>query len=325
MDNQNGSIENNNRPSLMKMNLVFLPLILNYAVSLIVQFVFCGVILFGVVSNYVYASPEFIAIMEEAENIDTDTLQGTIDTIMTDEVVDSLTEETINVVTNNIALLTVCCAIASIPVFAFIMFRDKKKRGLRAVGNQNSLPIMMWGLIIVGSAALCLVLNNILTLSQLAETSQAYIESSENLYSISFPLQIIAWGILTPISEEILFRGVLFKRLRHYLRPTTAMFWSALLFGVYHGNVVQLIYAFISGWMFAWLYEKFGTIKAPMLAHICMNIVSLILTQYDLFIWMFEDPIRMTVITVASAALMASCYVLFTNMTRSEVIENNEY
>ncbi len=324
MDNQNGNVQNSNLSNPMKVNLVFFPLILNYAVSFAVQLIFCGIILFGVVSNYVYASPEFEMVMEEAENLDTDTIQGTIDTIMTDEVIEVLTEETIGVVENNIALLTVCCAIASIPVFALIMLRDKKKRGLRAVGTKDAFSLPFWGFIIVGSAALCLVLNNILTLSQLAETSQAYAESSENLYSISFPLQIIAWGILTPISEEILFRGVLFKRLRHYLRPTTAIFWSALLFGVSHGNIVQLIYAFISGWMFAWLYEKFGTIKAPMLAHICMNIVSLILTQYDLFIWMFEDPIRMTVITVASAALMASCYVLFTNMTRTEIIENNE-
>ncbi len=92
-----------------------------------------------------------------------------------------------------------------------------------------------------------------------------------------------------------------------------AIFWSSLIFGAYHGNIVQFIYAFLCGVALAWSYEKFGTVIAPIVGHICMNLVSLILTQYDLFVWMFADPIRMTVITVSSATVAATCYVLFTN------------
>lgn len=327
MENQNGNMENNRKnmpPQYRGINTVFLPLILNYIIAIIVEFVFCGVVLFGVVSNYLYVSPEFEVVMEEAETMDSTALSDSIDALMTDEVVASLTATTIEVVEENLALLTICSALATIPIFLWMMHRDKKKRAMYDTFSKKNISVLYYGLVIVGSGALCLTLNNILTLSQLAETSQSYIESSETLYSISFSLQILAWGIITPISEEILFRGIIFKRLRSYLKPMTAIFWSALLFGVYHGNLVQMIYAFCCGWAFAWMYEKFGTIKAPMIAHICANLVSLILTKYELFVWMFENPIRMAIVTVTSAVIAASCYVLFTNMTREELTADQQ-
>lgn len=187
--------------------------------------------------------------------------------------------------------------------------------------ERRPMPMVAYALLMMGSVTLCIVANNLINLSNLATVSQAYQESSNSLYSIGFVAQIIGLGMITPIAEEFLFRGVIYKRLRNYLKPAMAIFWSALLFGVYHGNVVQLIYAFVCGVMLAWAYEKFGTIKAPILAHICMNITSLVLSQYNLFLWMFEDPIRLTVVTVGASSLMATSYVLFVNMMRNEVAE----
>ncbi len=306
-------------PQRMKWGIVFLPLILNYAVSFIVQIAFCGTILFGVVSNYIYASPEFEVLIENMESDTSLSIADSVEELMTDEVMEAITLESIEVIENNLALLTILSAVASIPVFLGLMYRDKKKRVMPDAMEMKKAPVWHYGFIVVGSAMLCLALNNLLTLSQLSQVSQAYQESSESLYSISFPLQIIGLGILVPIAEEVLFRGVLYKRLRVYLRPLSAMLWSAIIFGAYHGNIVQLIYAFACGMLLAWSYEKFGTIKAPILGHICMNMTSLILTQYNFFVWMFQDPIRMTVITVVSATMVSICYVVYTNITNKNL------
>ena len=46
---------------------------------------------------------------------------------------------------------------------------------------------------------------------------------------------------------------------------------SALLFAVLHGNLVQGVYAFVLGVYFAWLMERYGSIKVPILGHMSAN------------------------------------------------------
>lgn len=45
-----------------------------------------------------------------------------------------------------------------------------------------------------------------------------------------------------------------------------------MTFGVYHGNVLQFIYALLMGFMFALIYEKTGNLLAPVFAHIAANV-----------------------------------------------------
>ena len=85
---------------------------------------------------------------------------------------------------------------------------------------------------------------------------------------------------------------------------------SAVFFGIYHGNMVQLIYGMIAGLMLGYLCEKFGTMKAPILAHVVINTVAVILTELDAFTWMFKVPVRMVIITIACAFVASSMFVL---------------
>ena len=50
-------------------------------------------------------------------------------------------------------------------------------------------------------------------------------------------------GIFAPLSEEILFRGLVLDTLRPYGKRF-AIFGSAVLFGLFHGNLLQTPYAF---------------------------------------------------------------------------------
>jgi membrane protease YdiL (CAAX protease family) len=152
-------------------------------------------------------------------------------------------------------------------------------------------------------------LNNILILSNLAEYSEAYQEATEALYTPSLPVQIVCVGVIIPIMEEYIFRGVIYKRMRRHATAKRAMISSAIFFGIYHGNSVQMIYAALCGLLLAYLYEKYGSIKAPILAHMLMNIVVCLLTDADGFTWMFSKPIRMALITIGCAALASTVFL----------------
>ena len=48
---------------------------------------------------------------------------------------------------------------------------------------------------------------------------------------------------------------------------------SGLVFGCYHGNPVQILYASLMGLAMALVYESYGRISAPILFHISANAV----------------------------------------------------
>ena len=88
-----------------------------------------------------------------------------------------------------------------------------------------------------------------------------------------------------PICEELMFRGIVFHRLKDWVKPQAAIVISALLFGIYHGNVVQFFYATCMGVMLAIIYDKTGTLWISIVAHIAANLWSLFGSSFWSSLW----------------------------------------
>lgn len=76
--------------------------------------------------------------------------------------------------------------------------------------------------------------------------------------------------VVGPIAEELLFR----KTLAEALRPwgwKFAAFVSGAAFGLFHGNVEQMVYAFIIGVLLACVYLKTGKIRYSIILHMAFN------------------------------------------------------
>lgn len=118
--------------------------------------------------------------------------------------------------------------------------------------------------------------NLLISLSLLPKWFPAYESVSQSLLAENIWVQAFAVVAASPIAEELLMRGILYERMK---RLTGNIKWSilgnALLFALFHGNLVQGIYAFCLGLLFAWLKEKYESLWAPILAHAAANGVSL--------------------------------------------------
>ena len=132
----------------------------------------------------------------------------------------------------------------------------------------------------------------------------------EAFYSAPLIAQVIALGILTPMCEELVYRGLLFKRLRERGTFMQAALYSAVVFGFTHMNMVQMLYGVFTGMMLAYLYEKYGSVKAPVAAHIAMNLLSILGTEYHLLDWLLEDRMRAGIVTVLCAFVASTMFVL---------------
>lgn len=148
------------------------------------------------------------------------------------------------------------------------------------------------GMIAIVSATVAVGLNCLLLFINLAQYSERYQEAATILYAPSFAQQILYSGILIPILEELLFRGLVFRVLRKWTTFPWALLVSAVVFGIYHGNLVQFVYAGICGVLLAYLYEKYDSIVAPICSHMTMNVVAIVLTRVGGYAWLTESNVK---------------------------------
>jgi len=154
-------------------------------------------------------------------------------------------------------------ALLTIPIMLFMFYRDRVRERLAGIVPAEKTKLWKYIAIIFMAAALCIGINNLLFISNLASLSSAYEETMTALYSPSFGIQLLCLGIIIPICEELVFRGLMYKRLREYSGFVGATIYSALVFSFVHVNLVQAVYAFFMAVVFAFLYEKYGSVKAP--------------------------------------------------------------
>jgi uncharacterized protein len=96
-------------------------------------------------------------------------------------------------------------------------------------------------------------------------------------------VSLLEYVILAPLFEELVFRGLLFAILRRKFRFLPAALISASIFGLAHGyGPVGLISVCWSGVLWAWIYEKTGSLAPGILAHainnllVCLAVMSLL-------------------------------------------------
>ena len=133
-------------------------------------------------------------------------------------------------------------------------------------------------LALAAGAAFGVALNNLIGLTPLVSWSASYQEISEAFYGSTLILEILATCVITPILEELLYRGVAYQRLRGWLGILPAILCSSLLFGVMHLNLVQFLYAGLIGALLAWLMEYFG-LTAATSAHVGANLISVLRSE----------------------------------------------
>lgn len=105
--------------------------------------------------------------------------------------------------------------------------------------------------------------------------TQADFQTAAQGGPLSMFILLITGAILTPLSEEFVFRGVIANALNRY-GPWAGIVGSAAIFGVVHGFTVILLDAFMVGVLVAYLFRKTGSIWPGVVVHIVYNGLNLL-------------------------------------------------
>ena len=175
----------------------------------------------------------------------------------------------------------VSCVIYTVPAVAFILWywlevvrRDGAASFARAQTKKITPAGILWTLVLAYAVqhAVSIIIGFLAFM--LPETVAAYEEMVESAgltdYSLTWVFAVV---ILPPLVEETVFRGLIL----HYLKKGGARFWAAnliqaVLFGIYHGNLIQGIYAFCIGVLLGYLAERYGSLIIPVLVHALFNL-----------------------------------------------------
>lgn len=96
--------------------------------------------------------------------------------------------------------------------------------------------------------------------------------------SVSLEVNFLVIVVGAPIVEELLFRKLLVDRVVRFGEPA-AVVLSGLMFGLYHGNLNQFIYAFFLGCFFAFIYVRTRNIVHVISIHMAVNFVGTFLNS----------------------------------------------
>lgn len=180
------------------------------------------------------------------------------------------------------------------------------------IGRILSVP-----LIAVLAASSSIGLNILLTLTGFVQTSAAYQEVAGHQYGIAFGLGMVLFGLIAPIAEEIVFRGLVFNRMRHYCPAAAAIVVSGTLFGVYHGNLVQGVYGTCMGILLAYTYERMHSFFVPCLFHATANLMVYTLAQNAaLHAVLFTVPGCIVLLTIS-----VICIFIIERLKKNSIIE----
>lgn len=148
-------------------------------------------------------------------------------------------------------------------------------------------------------------------------------DASAQAGRVSLPLGILIYGVLSPLAEETVFRGITLQRLYllcHEKKSGKTAFLlaaglSSLLFGIYHGSVVQGLYAAAMGFLFCLFLALGGNLFRVIVLHGGANVMTLFLSQAGTFR-------KASASVMAGAFGIAFCcggYVLFSRKHKNEV------
>lgn len=102
--------------------------------------------------------------------------------------------------------------------------------------------------------------------------------------SLPIIISIISTGIIGPIYEEILFRYILYNRLKKKYSIKKSILITTIIFALIHLSPIKIIYAFILGLTMNILYEGHKNILSPILIHISANTIVVFLYEYNTYI-----------------------------------------
>lgn len=197
-------------------------------------------------------------------------------------------------------------AVYLLPVFAYLIIM--KFEPLKRIQHKrlNLASIILVPIITVCMEPLISLINTISTLFVENQVSDVLLDLGDNPVWLNYTLV----ALLPALGEELYMRGVMYHSYRER-NAFSAMLLSGFLFGVFHMNINQMLYAMVLGVILVLLMEATGSIYASILCHFTFNGISMtMLYLSDAFSPEYSKQLEQPQAMLASASVWYGIVIL---------------
>ncbi|MEE1057016.1 MAG: type II CAAX endopeptidase family protein [Acutalibacteraceae bacterium] len=118
----------------------------------------------------------------------------------------------------------------------------------------------------------------------------SYVDNSSNVTQGGI-VSLLTAVIVAPVVEEVIFRGLVYTRLKNGFSLVLSAVISSVVFGVMHSTIIWAMYTFVLGLILIWVFEKFQSLFACIILHTAFNAMGMVLSLLpelpDVFGWIF--------------------------------------
>ena len=214
-----------------------------------------------------------------------------------------LTDELFNVILARISMpATLLADLAfAVTVFFAAVLLDKERNPFSYLAI-NKLSLYTVPILLCFGIAASVLIGFVWPLLPFPQSMWDYYNSLVEPLGMNEPVTVVTAVLIVPIAEEFLCRSVMIREFRRFMHPVLAVFVSASLFGLIHGNLIQGTYAFACGVILGFVYLRYRSVAASILFHMGFNA-----SNYILQLLPQENDILLGLITIA----LLGCALLF--------------
>ena len=196
----------------------------------------------------------------------------------------------------------------SIPLLIFYMHIDKKQA--LALNNTVTKRASWYKFMILPfmGAAVCIAGTFMIILGGWKLNGMNNV--AEEFFCGKTAVELISIGILYPITDELLFRGLLYGRLSSRMPKYAAAVFASLIYAFYSTTFTQGVYAFCISILLIFIYDRYGSIAAPILFSIAANIITVLEKEKGILGMCYSSFGRFIGITIGLCVFIILC-VLF--------------
>ncbi|MBQ3902008.1 MAG: CPBP family intramembrane metalloprotease [Lachnospiraceae bacterium] len=175
------------------------------------------------------------------------------------------------------AFCNLISALITLPFIIFFFYRTAKMLPFTVQGDleQQSgikkllICIFFIALIAASSVAINLLFTRFLPFLQ----TEGFSEARNDLMGGELFVLIMSNVIVSPVLEELLYRGTVQRSFEAVINPALSIIFSSLLFGLFHFNLLQFLYSFCCGLIIGFSYKKTGVVAVPVIGHAAANLI----------------------------------------------------
>jgi len=184
-------------------------------------------------------------------------------------------------------------------VIYWIRFAVRKKNFLKEV-EFKKVPVKNLLPVIILAPCANVVLSMVMSYFPWPQGwMEAYMENSSIIDG-----SLMSWltaVVMAPLLEEIVFRGLVYTRLKKGMPAIAAAIVASLAFGLCHTGIIWVIYATALGLVMTWIFEKYQSLVANILFHLFFNLMGQILS-------MIPESMAFVVWILAAAGVVGIVY-----------------